>query len=49
MKYKEVQDKDRWRIPIIFEVMDIKCGEKYLPDGWTIEEVEEILNFACTE
>ena len=49
IKYKEMQDRDMWRIPIIQEIIDIKCGEVKPPDGLTIEEFEDILHFACTE
>ena len=35
IKYKEIQDRDMWGIPIIKESMDIKHGNINLPDGWT--------------
>ena len=49
LKYMEMEDRDMWRIPIIKEAMDIKFGNIYPPDGWTMDELDEILNFACTE
>ena len=49
IKYKEINDIDMWRVPIIKEVMDIKCGDIDLPEGWDLEEFKEILNLACTE
>ena len=49
IKYEEIREIDRWRVPIIQEAMDIKCGKVNPPVGWTVEELDEILNFACTE
>ena len=42
-------DEDNWRIPLIKEVMDMKSGNTSPPEGWTLEEMAEILDFACTE
>ena len=49
IKYEEIKEMDMWRIPIIKEAIDIKCGNVNPPDGWTAEELDEILTFACTE
>ena len=49
IKYEEIREIDKWRVPIIQEAMDIKCGKVNPPVGWTVEELDEILNFACTE
>ena len=49
IKYREIQDRDKWMIPIIKEVIEIKCGEVKPPDGWTVEEFDDILTYACTE
>ena len=48
IKYKEMLDRDKWRISLIKEVMDMKHGN-IIPEGWTQEEMDEILEFACTE
>ena len=48
IKYKEMLDRDKWRIPLIKEVMDMKHGNT-IPEGWIQEEMDEILEFACTE
>ena len=48
IKYKEITDRDMWRIPIIRELIDIKCGETNPPEGWNLEELQEILDMACT-
>ena len=47
--YKQISERDLWRIPIIKELVDIKCGDKTQPDGWEIEELQQILDFVCTE
>ena len=38
--------EDKWRIEMIKELTDIKFGQLEL-DGFSNEECEEILNFAC--
>ena len=35
---------DKWRIPLIKEVMDMKSGNTSPPEGWTLEEMAEILD-----
>ena len=49
INYVKIKDMDMWRVPIIKEAMDIKCGDTNPPEGWTREELEEILQLACTE
>ena len=48
-KYKEISNTDMWRVPLIKEVIDMKCGMVQLPAGWSYENMEDILNLACTE
>ena len=48
-KYKEISNTDMWRVPLIKEVIDMKCGMVKLPAGWSYENMEDILNLACTE
>ena len=49
IRYHEILEEDTWRITIIKEAIDIKCGHTSLPEGWTYEEFEEIINFACSD
>ena len=48
IKYKEINKLDLWRIPMIKELIDIKCGDNFPPDGWTSDELQEVLDFVCT-
>ena len=48
IKYKEIAKGDMWRIPIIRESIDIKYGLVYPPEGWSDEELNEVLHYACT-
>ena len=45
--YAEILEDDKWRVDIIKEVTDVKFGQSTI-EGFTIEECEEILQFACT-
>ena len=38
-----------WRISIVKEILNIKYGNLVLPDGWTEEELDMMLNMACTQ
>ena len=49
LKYMEIKERDMWRIPIIKEAMDIRSGDIDPLDGWTRDELEEILLLACIE
>ena len=47
IRYKEILEIDKWRIPIIREIIDMKCGDMDPPEGWTIDELQEILDLVC--
>ena len=48
-KYHEIEKNDMWRISMVKEILDIKYGNLVLPDGWTEEELDMMLNMACTQ
>ena len=48
IKYKEIKNEDMWRIPIIMEALDIKYGLVNPPEGWSDEELNDVLHHACT-
>ena len=45
--YAEILEDDKWRVDLIKEVTDVKFGQSTI-EGFTLEECEEILQFACT-
>ena len=47
--FKQISERNLWKIPIMKELVDIKCGHKTPPDWWEIEELQQILDFICTE
>ena len=49
IKYKEILDTDKWRVPIIKEAIEMMHGDVIPPDGWTKDELDEILHYACTQ
>ena len=49
IRYQVISDRDKWRVPLIQEAIDMKNGVVNLPDGWTYDELEEILDFARTQ
>ena len=48
IRYNEILEIDKWRIPIIREIIDMKCGDMEPPEGWTIDKLQEILELVCT-
>ena len=47
--YHKIEDKDIWRVGMIKELMDMKHGDVLLPEGWSKEELDMILDYACTQ
>ena len=47
--YRVISYDDQWRVNLIKEIIDMKYGMMDLPDELTIEEVDGILDFACTQ
>ena len=48
IRYKEILEIDKWRISLIREIIDMKCGAIDEPEGWLLEELQDILNVVCT-
>ena len=46
IEYAEISEVDKWRVDIIKEVNDVKFGQSII-DWFTLEDCEEILEFAC--
>ena len=44
--YEKISDENLWRIDLIKEITDVKFGQLTV-DGFSQEECEEILKFAC--
>ena len=49
ISYKTIKKEDQWRVELIKELIDMKCGVKNLPEEMTMTEVEDILDLACTQ
>jgi hypothetical protein len=47
IKYKEISNMNKWRVPLIKELIDMKHGDLSPPDNWTFEELEEIFYVDC--
>ena len=46
IEYAAISDENRWRIDLIREITDTKFGQLQI-DGFSSEECEDILQFAC--
>ena len=49
IKYHHLEDNKSWRVGMVMELIDIQHGNVELPDGWSEEDLENILNLACTQ
>ena len=47
IEYNKIEAKDVWKVPFIREITDRKFNQLEV-DGFTYEELEEILDFLCT-
>ena len=46
IEYHPVSDDDKWKIPIIKEIIDVKHGRMNV-DGFSFEELDEICGHLC--
>ena len=49
IKYHEILESEKWRISLIKEAIDIKYGNTIMPEGWTYQEFDDIIKFACSD
>ena len=49
IKYQQIEEKDLWRISMVKELIEIKQGNVTLPEDWSREDLDSILNIVCTE
>ena len=47
IEYNKIEAKDVWKVPFIREITDRKFNQLEV-EGFTYEELEEILDFLCT-
>ena len=48
IQYHALSSTEQWRIVTIKELLEIKSGERELPEDWSWGELEDVLNVACT-
>ena len=49
ISYHKLEENDKWRVRMINGLIDIKHGDLLPPEGWSAEDLELIMNFACTQ
>ena len=49
ISYKMINKEDQWRVRLIKELIDMKFGVMNIPEEMTMDEVEDILDFTCTQ
>ena len=47
--YKNIDKDETWRVGLVKELIDMKSGDLEMPEGWSSEELDSILNLACTK
>ena len=45
--YFECPEKEEWRISLISELLNVRANPAELLPGFTIEEIEDMLSYAC--
>ena len=48
LQYHHLEETEQWRIVIIKEVLEMKSGEREVPEDWSWQELEVVLEVACT-
>ena len=47
IEYCVISEENKWRVSFISELVDVKTNDATV-EGFTSEEIEEILDFVCT-
>ena len=48
IRYREIEEDNHWRVPLIVDIVNVKHGVCDSLDGWTLADLDEILLYACT-
>ena len=48
IQYNTINSMDMWRVELIKEIIEFKQGNIEIEVGWDKNDLDEILNFACT-
>ena len=48
INYNKIDSTDMWRVDLVKELIEIKLGNLETPEGWTSDELDQVMNFACT-
>ena len=48
IQYHPLFKTEQWRMVIIKEVLEMKSGERELPEDWSWQQLEDVLEVACT-
>ena len=46
--HNKINVADMWRVDMVKELIEIKLGNLETPEGWTTDELEQVMDFACT-
>ena len=49
ISYNQIEESQKWRIPLVLELLDLQQGVKDLAGEWSEEELKQILNLVCTQ
>ena len=49
MTYHKIEEHNTWRVGMIKELIDMKHGQLLLPEGWTNQDLETLMNYACSQ
>ena len=42
-------EPELWRVLAITDILEMRAGELQLPDGWSLDDMEVILQAACCD
>ena len=49
VSYRQVEENQTWRIPLMLELLEIQHGEKNLNGNWSEKVLKRMLSIACTQ
>ena len=49
IQYNTIEENEMWKIGLVKELIEMKHGNIQRPEGWSEDDLEDVLNLICTQ
>ena len=49
IQYNTIEENEMWKIGLVKELIEMKHGNIQQPEGWSEDDLEDVLNLICTQ